>query len=58
MADYELAEYGVRRLSDGAFVPAEPENRDWGAYLEWVDAGGVTDPMPEPLTPTRFDVEL
>jgi hypothetical protein len=48
MADYELAESGVRRLADNASIPADPENRDWQTYLEWEAAGGVPNPMPEP----------
>ena len=48
MADYQLTESGVRRLADNASIPADPENRDWRAYLEWLNAGNTPDPMPEP----------
>jgi hypothetical protein len=35
------AEFGVQRLSDGAFIPDDEANADWRAYLEWVDAGNT-----------------
>lgn len=41
----------VRRLSDGAFIPDDPRNMDYQAYLKWVDEGGVlsqTDPFYTP----------
>ena len=44
MSDYTLNESGVTR-SDGASIPADPENRDWQAYQEWL-AEGNTPPAP------------
>lgn len=35
---------GVIRSSDGAFIPANPENADYQAYLAWVAAGNT--PLP------------
>jgi hypothetical protein len=35
---------GVKRLSDGAFIPLDPDNRDYAEYLAWVDAGNTPDP--------------
>jgi hypothetical protein len=40
----------IRRDSDGAFIPADPANTDYAAYLEWVAAGNsATQPAAEPL---------
>lgn len=32
-------ERGVIRLSDKAWIPADPDNRDWQAFLEWQTQG-------------------
>jgi hypothetical protein len=34
----------IQRVSDGAFIPADPENRDYQAYLVWVAAGNTAAP--------------
>jgi hypothetical protein len=45
MAEYKLLRTGdgVQRLSDGAFIPNAPGNRDWTEYQEWLARGGVPD---------------
>lgn len=49
MSEYKLTPGGsVIRLSDGASIPADPANTDYAAYLAWVDAGGVPDPVDPP----------
>jgi len=40
----------VQRLSDGAFIPNELENRDWREFQEFVKAGGVPLDAPSPET--------
>lgn len=45
MAAYKLADGGVIREIDGAFIPNNPKNSGWQDYLRWVDAGGVADPQ-------------
>jgi hypothetical protein len=41
------AECGVKRISDGACIPFDPDNTDYQAYLAWVEAGGVPLPAEE-----------
>ena len=38
----------VQRLSDNAFIPFDPANTDYQAYLKWVEEGGVPLPADEP----------
>jgi hypothetical protein len=30
-----------QRIADGAFIPADPDNTDYQAYLKWVAEGNV-----------------
>jgi hypothetical protein len=39
----------ILRLEDGAFIPPDPANTDYQAYLEWVAAGNEPEPAPEPV---------
>jgi hypothetical protein len=34
----------IQRLSDNAFIPMNPDNTDFQAYLKWVAEGGVPTP--------------
>jgi hypothetical protein len=38
----------ILRLADNAFIPPDPANTDYQAYLEWVAAGNTPEPAPEP----------
>jgi hypothetical protein len=41
----------IKRLSDGAFIPNDPGNRDYREYLDWVEAGNTPEPAPAPPPP-------
>jgi hypothetical protein len=41
----------IKRLSDGAFIPNDPGNRDYREYLDWIDAGNTPEPAPAPPPP-------
>jgi hypothetical protein len=42
---YKLTNYNnVIRLSDNAFVPFDPANTDYQAYLKWVSEGNTAQP--------------
>jgi len=47
----------ILRLDDGAFIPPDPANTDYAAYLEWVAAGNTPEPAPEPPAPVELTTE-
>lgn len=40
---------GVKRLSDGAFIPNAPGNKDWNEYLNWLALGNEPLSVEDPL---------
>ena len=50
MADYKLTDNDtIIRLSDNAFIPANPDNSDRAAYDKWVEEGNTPDPYVSPI---------
>jgi hypothetical protein len=41
----------IIRLSDNAFIPQAPGNRDYREYLEWIEGGNTPLPAPAPAPP-------
>ena len=38
---------GIKRISDNAFIPFDPANTDYQAYLKWLDEGNEPEPADE-----------
>lgn len=48
MKMYQFTNGGkVKKLSDGSLIPPNEKNMEWREYLDWVEAGGVPDPISE-----------
>ena len=54
---YQLTDTdSIRRLSDNAFIPADPANTDYAEFLRWQAEGNTpepADPLP-PAPPKQF----
>lgn len=42
----------IKRLSDSAWIPFDPANRDYVEYLRWLEEGNTPLPADEPAPPT------
>ena len=38
---------GIIRKTDNAFIPFEPANTDYQAYLKWLEEGNTPEPADE-----------
>ena len=38
----------ILRTADNAFIPPDPANTDYAAYLAWLEAGNTPEPAPQP----------
>ena len=43
----KMSNTSIKRLPDNAFIPFDPANTDYQAYLKWVSEGGVPTPADE-----------
>jgi hypothetical protein len=55
---YQLTQYEtILRLSDNAFIPPDPANKDYREYLDWLEEGNTPEPAPEPPAPQELTVQ-
>jgi len=56
---YQLTGNGdtILRTTDGAFIPPDPANTDYRAYLAWLEEGNTPLPAPEPPVPPVLTTE-
>lgn len=54
--NYQLTPYGsIKRLTDGASIPADEQNADYREFLRWKAAGNEPLPVDPPREPTALE---
>ncbi len=53
---YKLTNSTSILRSDGAYIPADPANRDYAEYLTWLSAGNQPEPADTPAAPTYAEL--
>jgi hypothetical protein len=50
----------ILRLEDNAYIPPDPNNRHYAAYLAWLEDGNtpVSAPIPKPPVPLTTEQKL
>jgi hypothetical protein len=46
--DLEGQQRTVKRITDSAYIPFDPDNSDYQEYLEWLEAGNEPIPADQP----------
>ena len=44
---YGGSQTGVLRIADNTYIPLDPANTDYQAYLAWLEAGNTPEPAEE-----------
>ena len=55
MMSYRLFSNGsLELIGFNLFIPPDPANTDYAAYLQWVEQGGTPEPAPIPEPPVEL----
>ena len=47
----------ILRIADNAFIPPDPANTDYQAFLKWKEEGNTPEPAPAPPAPVELTAE-